>query len=62
MNQMTSCYFRLDQLERLKLLSAKTGVPMAEYVRQGVEKILEKHEERRPDISGTSAGEGSEPQ
>ena len=39
----TTCYVRPDQLEKLRQLSQATGVPMAEYVRQGIEKVLERH-------------------
>jgi predicted DNA-binding protein len=39
----TTVYIRADQDEQLKALSQKTKVPMAEYVRQGVDAILEKH-------------------
>ena len=39
----TTCYIRPEQLEKLRELSRKTGVSMAEYVRQGIEKVLERH-------------------
>lgn len=41
----SAVYIRPDQLERLQLLSSRTKVPVAEYIRQGVELILEKHRE-----------------
>jgi hypothetical protein len=36
----TTCYIRRDQAENLKLLSHRTKVPVAEYIRQGVELVL----------------------
>jgi len=35
---------RPDQLERLSLLSERTEVPMAVYVRQGIDFVLERIE------------------
>jgi len=37
-------YMRPDQLERLSLLSERTEVPMAVYVRQGIDFVLERIE------------------
>jgi len=39
----TTCYFRPDQLEKLRQLSQATGVPMAEYVRRGIDQVLKLH-------------------
>ena len=39
----TTVYIRADQDQKLKDLSRVTKVPVAEYVRQGVDAILEKH-------------------
>lgn len=33
-----------DQYERLKKLNQRTRVPMQEYLREGVEMVLKKHE------------------
>ncbi len=40
----TTVYFTAEQFERLKALSARTKVPFAVYVRQGVDLALEKVE------------------
>jgi predicted DNA-binding protein len=39
----TTVYVEVDQLERLKALSDKTKVPMAEYWRQAIELVLAKN-------------------
>lgn len=44
--QATTCYVRPDQMEKLRALSQATGVPMAEYVRRGIDKVLEKNRDR----------------
>jgi len=40
----TTIYAEVDQMQRLKALSAKTKVPMAEYIREAIELILGKNE------------------
>lgn len=44
----TTCYLKLRQRELLKILSARTGVPIAEYIRQGIDRVLEKHRKKGP--------------
>ncbi len=39
----TTIYITEDQSEKLKALHQKTKVPVAEYIRQGIDLILEKH-------------------
>lgn len=39
-------YLTVEQDKALKELSEKTKVPAAEYIRQGVDFILEKHREQ----------------
>ena len=39
----TTVYITPEQDERLKRLNERTKVPVAEYIRQGIEMILEKH-------------------
>ena len=39
----TTIYITPEQNEQLKLLHNKTKVPIAEYIRQGIDLILEKH-------------------
>ncbi len=41
--QTTTVYLEVDQLERLKALSGHTKVPMAEYIRQGVDLVMKKY-------------------
>ncbi len=36
----------IEQIERLKELSAKTRVPQAAYVREGIDYVLKKHSEK----------------
>ena len=38
----TTVYLTPEQLEQLKTLSARTHVPFSEYVRQGIDLVLEK--------------------
>jgi len=44
----TTVYITADQLEKLKLLNDKTKVPVAEYIRQGIDLILEKNKDKLP--------------
>ena len=37
-----------EQAERLKLLHDRTKVPVAEYIRQGIDLVLEKYKEQLP--------------
>lgn len=39
----TTVYVEVEQMERLKALSARTKVPMAEYFRQAMELVLAKN-------------------
>jgi predicted DNA-binding protein len=39
----TTVYITPDQGERLKLLHDRTRVPVAEYIRQGIDLVLEKY-------------------
>ena len=41
----TTVYLTVEQDQALKELSEKTKVPAAEYIRQGVDLILERHRE-----------------
>lgn len=40
----TTCYVRPDQMEKLRALSKVTGVPMAVYIRRGIDQVLKRHE------------------
>ena len=44
----TTIYITEEQNERLKQLNRKTKVPVAEYIRQGIDKILEDHKNELP--------------
>ncbi len=44
----TTIYITPEQMEKLKALNNKTKVPVAEYIRQGIDLILEKHKEEIP--------------
>ncbi|HEU4382598.1 MAG TPA: ribbon-helix-helix domain-containing protein [Anaeromyxobacteraceae bacterium] len=54
----TTVYITPEQNERLKLLHERTRVPVAEYVRQGIDLVLEKYRPAMPgqlsldDLSG----------
>jgi predicted DNA-binding protein len=39
----TTIYITPEQNEALKLLNQKTKVPVAEYIRQGIDLVLEKY-------------------
>jgi predicted DNA-binding protein len=51
----TTIYITPEQNELLKLLSQKTKVPVAEYIRQGIDLALEKYKE---DLPGQTRFEG----
>jgi hypothetical protein len=40
-------YLDIGQLEALRALSGKTRVPMQEYLREGLDYVLEKHGAKR---------------
>ena len=44
----TTIYITPEQNERLKLLNERTKVPVAEYIRQGIDLILDKHKAALP--------------
>ncbi|MCC7344792.1 MAG: ribbon-helix-helix domain-containing protein [Deltaproteobacteria bacterium] len=44
----TTVYITEEQNEKLKALNDKTKVPIAEYIRQGIDLILEKHKAELP--------------
>ena len=44
----TTVYITEEQNERLKELSARTKVPVAEYIRQGIDLVLEKYADQLP--------------
>lgn len=44
----TTIYITAEQDRQLKLLSQATGVPVARYIREGIDLVLERHKERIP--------------
>jgi predicted DNA-binding protein len=44
----TTIYITPEQNERLKLLHDKTKVPVAEYIRQGIDMVLEQQKHQLP--------------
>lgn len=44
----TTIYITPDQNERLKLLHERTKVPVAVYIREGIDMVLEKHQHNLP--------------
>jgi len=51
----TTIYITPEQNDLLKLLNQKTKVPVAEYIRQGIDLILEKYKD---DLPGQSRFDG----
>jgi predicted DNA-binding protein len=44
----TTIYITPEQSERLKLLNERTKVPVAEYIRQGIDLVLERYRANLP--------------
>jgi hypothetical protein len=44
----TTIYITPEQNEQLKQLNSKTRVPVAEYIRQGIDMVLEKERHNLP--------------
>ncbi len=44
----TTVYITQEQSEKLKTLHARTKVPVAEYIRQGIDLILKENEDKLP--------------
>lgn len=44
----TTVYITQEQSEKLKLLNQKTKVPVSEYIREGIDLVLEKHKQVLP--------------
>ncbi len=52
---LRSIYMDIEQIERLKELSAQTRVPQAVYIREGIDFVLNKHSEKRRKKKGKQA-------
>jgi predicted DNA-binding protein len=44
----TTIYITPEQNERLKLLNRRTKVPIAVYIREGIDMVLDKHRDELP--------------
>lgn len=44
----TTVYITEEQNERLKQLNEKTKVPIAEFIRQGIDMVLDKYRDELP--------------
>ncbi len=44
----TTVYITEEQNEKLKALNKKTKVPIAEYVRQGIDMVLQRYKDQLP--------------
>jgi predicted DNA-binding protein len=44
----TTIYITPEQNERLKLLNERTKVPVAEYIRQGIDLVLDRYRANLP--------------
>lgn len=44
----TTIYITPEQNERLKALNERTKVPVAEYIRQGIDLVLERYKDKLP--------------
>lgn len=45
---ITTIYLTPEQKEKLKHLSLKTKVPISEYIREGIDLVLEKNKDKIP--------------
>ncbi len=52
----TTIYIEPEQLDQLKLLNERTKVPMAEYIREGIDLVLQKHQDKLPGQISFDAG------
>jgi hypothetical protein len=44
----TTVYITKEQSEKLKILNQKTKVPVSEYIREGIDLVLDKHRNQLP--------------
>ena len=52
----TTVYITPEQDARLKSLHARTKVPVAEYIRQGIDLVLEKYRDQLPGQADLNLG------
>ena len=48
----TTIYITPEQNDRLKILNERTQIPVAEYIRQGIDLILQRNKEHLPQQLG----------
>ncbi len=53
----TTIYITVEQDQQLKLLSQSTGTSMAQYIREGIDLVLDQHRGRLPHQLGLSLGD-----
>lgn len=44
----TTVYITVEQQQKLKELNQRTKVPIAEYIREGIDLVLERHKRELP--------------
>jgi len=54
----TTIYITPEQNEQLKLLNARTKVPIAVFIREGIDMVLKKH---RSELPGQLTLDGADP-
>ena len=54
----TTIYITAEQNERLKLLHDRTKVPVAVYIREGIDLVLEQHQGEMPGQLALAANDG----
>lgn len=57
----TTVYITQDQNNLLKLLNQKTKVPIAEYIREGIDMVLERYRDHLPGQLSLLEGKETEP-
>lgn len=57
----TTVYITPEQNEKLSLLNERTKVPVAVYIREGIDLILKKHEDKLPGQIGPGIETGTKP-
>jgi len=55
----TTIYITPEQNESLKLLHQRTKVPVAVYIREGIDLVLERHESEMPGQLSLASSPGS---
>ena len=56
----TTIYITPEQNEQLKLLNKRTKVPLAVYIREGIDMVLEKYQDELPGQLTLDGGKRSE--